>query len=248
MFQHAKELIGFEIAAADGDLGRVDDLYFDDERWTVRYLVVNTGSWMTGRLVLVSPIAVERIDRERGAVVVTLARAEVERSPSFDTHRPVSRQYELAYAAYYGYPTYWTGPGLWGTAALPAGVAGLTRLERQAAQQAPIASGEDAHLRSVREVTGYAIHATDGELGHVMDLIIHAESWGIRLLIVDTSNWWVGKKVLISPAWIREIRWAERAVHVDVTRKAVRGSPEWDKRAPIDEQFEEKLAAHYGLR
>jgi hypothetical protein len=246
MYQHARDLVTFRIAASDGELGTVDDLYFDDERWTVRYLVVNTGSWLTGRLVLVSPIAVRHIDREDRRIDVDLTREQVERSPSFDTHRPVSRQHESAYAAYYGYPVYWGGASLWGWAAYPAAI-GLTSIERHAAEQAtPDSPGVDSHLRSTTEIGGYAIVARDGEIGHLRDFVLDGQSWAIRLLIVDTSNWWVGKKVLIAPSWITEIRWADRTAHVALTREAVKSSPEWDKRAPIDEQYERQLAAHYG--
>lgn len=248
MYQHAKDLVTFTIVASDGELGGVDYLYFDDEGWTVRYLVASTGSWLTGRLVLVSPFAVRRIDREAGRVEVGLTREQVEKSPSFDVHKPVSRQHEAAYAAYYGYPAYWGGANLWGAAAFPAAV-GLTSVERHAAEEASQARAgeEDSHLRSVNEVSGYTVEATDGDIGHVRDFVIDGRSWAIRLLIVDTSSWWTGKKVLVAPTWIEEIRWADRTARVGLTRAAVRASPEWDKRAQIDEQFERRLAAHYGI-
>jgi sporulation protein YlmC with PRC-barrel domain len=245
MWQHARDLIGATIAATDGELGRVDDLYFDDDRWTMRYLVVNTGYWLTGRLVLISPFAIQEVDRKQSLISVALTREQVERSPSFETHRPVSRQHEVTYAAYYGYPVYWGGPDLWGAAGYPT-LAGLAAPEASVVAPGSEASPEDSHLRSVREVKGYAILATNGEIGYVQDFVVDTRSWAIRLLIVDTSHWWTGKRVLLSPDWIRDIRWDDRTVEVDLSRDAVKDSPEWDKRAPIDEQFERKLAGHYG--
>jgi sporulation protein YlmC with PRC-barrel domain len=245
MWQHARDLIGYGVSAADGALGSVEDLYLDDERWTVRYLVVNTGNWLTGRLVLVSPIAVGRIDRGSATVAVGLTREQVERSPSPDAHRPVSRQYEAEYAAYYGYPAYWSGPELWGLSGLPQ-VVGLTTVERQAAETAVTPPAEDAHLRSALELKGYTLEAVDGDIGHLQDLVIDVDTWAVRLIIVDTSTWWLGRRVLIPPDWIRDIRWADRRAQVDVAREAVRSSPEWDKRQSIDEQYEQKLSAHYG--
>jgi sporulation protein YlmC with PRC-barrel domain len=245
MWLHARDLIGSSIAATDGELGRVDDLYFDDDRWTMRYLVVNTRHWATGRLVLISPFAIQHVDREHASLAVTLTRDQVEGSPSFETHRPISRQHEAAYAAYSGYPVYWGGPELWGLAGYPT-LAGLATTTHPAVEAASEPPQEDSHLRSVRDVTGYAIVAVDGDIGHVQDFVIDSRTWAIRLLIVDTSHWWSGRKVLLSPDWIRDIRWADRTVDVDLSREAIRHSPPWDKRAPIDEQFERKLAGHYG--
>lgn len=247
MWLHATDLNGMQLEATDGDLGSVSDLYFDDDRWTGRYLVVNTGNWLTGQLVLVSPHAVTAVDRERRRIEVSLTRAQVEQSPPIDAHRPVSRQSELAYASYYGYPLYWSGPGLWGAEGTPAAIAGLTAIERRAAEQIGPTAPEDSHLRSAREVAGYSIEATDGDIGRVQDFVLHDRSWAIRLLVVDTSSWWLGRKVLMSPDWIRDIGWADRVVHVAVSREAVRSSPEWDKRAPIDEQVEATLRGHYQI-
>jgi uncharacterized protein YrrD len=245
MWQHAKDLLRQTVSGPNEDLGHVEDLYFDDQQWVLRYFVVNTGKWLTGRLVLVSPVAVNGVDREHAAIATSLTRDKVAESPSFDAHMPLSRQYESAYAAYYGYGEYWSGPSLWGTTSFPGALAGLSTLERRAAEQAVVPSGEDAHLRSVREVIGYALAATDGPIGHVHDFVVNVETWAIRLIIVDTSTWWAGRKVLLAPKWIREIQWADRLVCVDVSREAVRSSPEWDKRAPVDEQFERMLANHY---
>ena len=60
----------------------------------------------------------------------------------------------------------------------------------------------DVHLRSANKVTGYRIGATDGDIGHVEDFIIDDETWEIRYMVVDTQNWWPGKKVLVAPQWI----------------------------------------------
>jgi len=213
---------GFTIHATDGDIGSVDEFLFDDEQWTIRYLVVNTGGWLTGRLVLVSPIAFRSVDWDRETFDVALTRQQVEQSPSIATDQPVSRQQEEC-SRYYGYPYYWDGLGLWGAGMYPRiaylsavnSTYGETATERQPAG--------DPHLRSARAVTGYAIQARDGDLGHVEDFIVDDESWVLRYMVVDTRNWWPGKHVLVSPRWIESVRWTQSSVVVDLLRETIQG-------------------------
>jgi uncharacterized protein YrrD len=197
-----RDLLSYTIGAAEGDIGSVDDIYFEDDSWTVRYLVVDAGTWLVGRHVLIPPRAILGIDAAGRRVVTDLTREQVENSPDVGTHRPVSRQHEADLYAYYGYPPYWAGPYRWGPIAYPYGVppggfgAPPDRAVREelAARQA---EGEDARLRSARDVSGHTIQATDGQLGHVEDFLVDDQEWAIRYLIVDPRNWWPGAHVLI---------------------------------------------------
>src|SRR6266508_5022629 len=99
----AGELKGVTIQATDGDIGSVQDLYFDDHSWTVRYLVVDTGTWLPGRQVLISPFAFRAISGA-SRLQTTLTKDQIENSPSIDTDRPVNRQREIEDSRYYGYP------------------------------------------------------------------------------------------------------------------------------------------------
>ncbi len=266
MRQSAHGLLSYTIGATDGDIGGVYDLYFDDQRWTIRYLVVDTGTWLPGRRVLISPMAVREPSWSAQRLAVALTKAQVEGSPSFDAAKPVSRQHEIEFAGYYGYPLYWAGPYLWGPVPYPMPVAGrevepetAEALRREGwAQVGPehrergsLASGRvereegDPHLRSVREVLGYAIQAADGEIGHVEDFILDDETWTVRYLVVDTRNWWPGKKVLVSPEWIDYVSWADSKVHVNLTRHEIRDAPEYDPARPIERADESRLYEHY---
>src|SRR5438093_9129794 len=119
MLHNVKELSGFTVGARDGELGRVDDAYFDDQRWVIRYVVVDTGRWLGGRKVLISPRSVRGIDWSNEVLNVDLTQQQVRDAPSIDTQKPVSRQHEIDYYNYYGYPYYWEGSGLWGPTILP---------------------------------------------------------------------------------------------------------------------------------
>jgi hypothetical protein len=213
MLRSMKDLHGVTIGATDGDIGTVQEVYFDDVSYTVRYVVVDTGRWLAGRQVLLSPIAFRAMDWAHQRLTAALTKAQVEQSPGIDTEKPVSRQHETAYYGYYGYPPYWTGDYLWGAYPYPSlgfgpalSAADLAREQRWnwEAQER-----EDPHLRSSREVTGYHIHATDGDIGHLKDLLVDDRSWAIRYLILDTGNWWGGHDVLVAPQWIENVSWAE---------------------------------------
>jgi hypothetical protein len=246
MLHSVSGMRGFTIHATDGDIGSVDEFLFDDEQWTMRYLVADTGGWLTGRLVLVSPIAFRSTDWDRQTFDVALTRQQVEQSPSIATDQPVSRQQEQEYARYYGYPYYWDGLGLWGAGMYPRmaylsavdSIYGETATERQPTG--------DPHLHSAREVTGYAIQARDGELGHVEDFIVDDESWVLRYIVVDTRNWWPGKHVLVSPRWIASVRWTQSSVVVDLLRETIKAGLEYDPSTLLNRAYEIRL--HQGLQ
>jgi PRC-barrel domain len=234
-------LKGYTIATADGNIGSVHTFYFDDVQWATRYLVVDTGGWLP-RLVLTSPIAIGHADWLKRRLWVNLTKDQVEHSPNFDTDKPVSRQHELDYHNYYGWPAYWTGPYLWGGSMYPLALASAaTRVPATVAEQEPA----DLHLRSVDEVIGYHIQAADDEIGHVEDFIVDDETWQLRYMVVDTSNWWFGKEVLVAPGWIDRVSWPDGKVYVNLAKETVKGSPQWDRSAPVDRAYEERLYDYY---
>jgi hypothetical protein len=250
------DLVGYGIAARDGEIGSVDTFYFDDQDWTVRYVVVATGGWLSRQRVLLSPRAVERIDVGGRRLVTDLTREKVGNAPDILTDRPVSQQHEADYYSYYGYPGYWTGPYRWGpwpyahAAPYPA----ATPIPRAGAPAGAVAEevaarereSRDPHLRSAAVVQGYAIEATDGALGHVVDFLADDRAWAIRYLIVDPRSWWPGPHVLVSPEWVTAVNWNDSTVAVDLTRGAVRDAPEYDPGRPLGREEERRLHRHHG--
>jgi uncharacterized protein YrrD len=226
------KMIGAAIIARDGSIGEVEDVYFDDEKWTVRYLVVKAGAWLFRRHVLISPISIEMVDEANNQVIVNLTREQVKDSPDIDTQKPVSRRHETAFMDYYGYPYYWGGPYLWGDSAFPATLAMPPAVESQMAAAATARRREsedsyDEHLRSVNEVRGYHIEAADGEIGHVDDFIIDDRDWAIRSIVIKTGGWLSGRKTLVSPQSIEGISWTESKMFVNLTRDQIAGGLEY---------------------
>jgi hypothetical protein len=229
MLRNASAIKGYVITASDGRIGTVSDFLFDDASWLIRWLVVDTGNWLTGRKVLLAPSVLGHLDPNGSEFSVSLTMQQVKNSPDIDTERPVSRQIESDIYDYYGWSPYWgTGAGYLGfgfgggaTAPLPS-----PRSRRRAEDIAAARrSDDDPHLRSVEAVTGYHIHASDGEIGHVADFLVEDSDWSIHEIVVDTKNWWPGKNVLISPRLIREIDWMDNAVKLNVDRERVKDSP-----------------------
>lgn len=246
MLINASNLNGLSIRAIDGDLGTVDDLYFDDETWAIRYLTVETGGWLGGRQILLSPISIVHADWQGLRLDVALTKKQIEDSPEIRTHEPVSRQQEAEFYGYYGYPNYWDGPYLWGPALYPADL--TMPVGAPATEFANLAQGQssDSHLRSAKAITGYYLSAIDGEIGHVSQFIVNDESWAIRYIEVATQNWWPGKKVLISPAWVERVSWADSKVYIAGSRETVKNCPEYNEAMPITREYENKLYNYYG--
>ncbi|SFF43868.1 PRC-barrel domain-containing protein [Pedobacter antarcticus] len=247
MLYNVKSLVGFHIGATDGEIGKVEDFYFDDETWTIRYLVVKTGGWLSGRKVLISPSAVNQPDWENEIFPVNLTQEQIKNSPDIDTDKPVSRQQEIELYSHYAWPYYGIGGvGFYGGMGMTGMTETRTPLEESIAASNPDQQTGDPHLRSTSEVKGYQIHATDGEIGEVEDFVMDDNSWTLRFMVVDTGNWFPGKKVLISPRWLTDIQWSNSAVYLDLPVDAVKNSPEYDLFKPIPEVYETDLYTYYG--
>jgi hypothetical protein len=239
MLNKAKTLKGYKLASLDGEIGKVKEFYFDDRHWTIRYLVADTENWLTGRQVLISPYALGAAIKEKQHIAINLTKKQIEDSPSLNSDKPVSRQFEETYYGYYGWPMYWSGPYMWGYSPY------LVRDREKWKQSTQGEKAWDPHLRSTDAVSGYNIQAADGEIGHVEDFIIDDETWAIRYLTIDTQNWWPGKKVLVSPQWIDRVSWSESKVFVNLSRKTIKQSPEYTEESLLTRDYETGLHRHY---
>ncbi len=242
-------IVGYSIKAEDGELGTVSDFLVDDRSWRLRWLVVETGSWLSERQVLIHPSAIGKVDHEREALTLQLTRKQVKDSPSVTTDQPVSRQKEILLYDYYGWDPLW-GLGLYDMDMLggyigPPRYFGPQDIEK-AMDMAERNKDDDPHLRSFAILKSYHVHATDGSIGHVENILIDDSSWDIRYLIIDTSNWWAGKHVLISPYAVDDISWSNHQISLNVSRAKVKTSLPWDPMKLITELEERGLHTHYG--
>lgn len=228
-------LVGYTMEATDGEIGKVAEFYFDDQTWTIRYLILESGNWLTGRKLLISPEAIIRMPGRSRSFPVNLTKEQIRNSPDIDTEKPVSRQQEMELYGHYPWQSYW-GSGFY-----PGGVWGIT--DPPAVMDDKILQGEfsgieaaadlraddNPHLRSTKEVTSYRIHATDGDIGHVKDFIIDDQTWQIECLVVDLHNWFSGKKVLVPVRQVKNLEWSDSKVFVNLTIDSIKNSPAIDE-------------------
>lgn len=235
--------MGYLLRAKDGKIGRCKDFFYDDETWTIRYMVADTGKWLPGRKVVISPISLGKPDWDSKLFPVHLSKQQIEESPELDENAPVSRQYEIKHHEYFGWPSYWGGVDVWGMYAYP----GFLYAEKNKEVVETDTENGDPHLRSAREVTGYHIQAVDGDIGHVEDFIVHDLSWRILYMVVDTRNWLPGgRKILVSPPWTESIDWVERKVKLNLSMEQIKEGPEYDPSAPVNREYEARLYDFYG--
>lgn len=236
-------LIGFRIKTTDGELGTVKQFLFDDEKWAVRYLVVQTGGLLSRMEVLISPIAMTKVVWQTRDIEVSLTNEQVEKSPDIDTQKPVSRQQETEYFSYYGWPNYWGTAGTWGIGPFgqmyPGGYPDRISVAQLRKKPPVLASSDfDSHLRSSKEVSGYRIHATDAHIGHLEDFIIDDVSWTIESLVIDTRNFWPGNSVNIAPRWVTSINLETKSVSVDLNKETIKN---WSsERSEIESKFKDR--------
>ncbi|MEO7597755.1 MAG: PRC-barrel domain-containing protein, partial [Opitutus sp.] len=223
MLQNIKQLYGAKLGATDGEIGHVKDLYFDDKSWAIRYLVVDTGSWLSGREVLLSPHAFKAHpfaapEGDIKTLQVNLSRKRIEESPSIDSHRPVSRQYEEEYYRYYGWSGYWQEGGMLGLAGFPIDPVPPKPENRPHHGHN---QRDDLHLRSTKAITGYHIDATDGRVGVVDSFMVDGKSWTIRELVVETGHWYAGKTIFLLAESVERISYPDTTVFVKLAKEDI---------------------------
>lgn len=243
----AKEIKGYDLGAEDGRIGECHDFLFDDTDWVIRYIVADTRKWLPGRKVLISPICIGAADKSTHTLQVSLTKEQIKDSPPLDTDAPVSRQYEILFNRYYAWSHYWDGDLTWGVSPYPQL---LQQSNDELAELLDVGElpEEKTHLKSVDEVIGYRIHATDTDIGHIEDFIVEEETWIIRYLVIDTSNWLPGSKwVLVPTAWVERVDWARSAIVMQLASDKLKNSPEYDPDRLLDREYEKKIFDFYGL-
>ena len=233
MLRSAKQLYGDRLGGSDGEIGHLKDFYFNDQRWIIRYMVVDTGSWLPGRLVLLSPHAFGNFLQEDHCLLVNLTQKQIENSPAIESHKPVTRQYEEEYFRYYGWPSYWQGGEMWGSGGCSIAPPPHLIPAIDEPNGSHCRDGDDPHLRSTKNVVGYHIQTGEGAIGHVIDFMIDDKSWAIRHLVVETGHWYHGKEIALSPKYIERISYEESKVFVNVTKEAIQKAAEYQIPEPL---------------
>jgi len=241
MLRSLQEIIGYKVGAHDGEMGKVMDFFFDDQSWSICYVVVDAGTWLIARPVLISPKKFDCPDWEGQILNADLTVHQIKESPDILTDPPVAHQEKINLER-----QVWIPPGS------PVGhpIYPISKPQPEDTghvKNDKITSSGNPCLRSVNEVLNYKIHAIDGEIGHVEDFIMETDVWVIHYMIIDTRNWLPGgKKVILSPSWINKVNWSESQVYVNLTCASIKGSPEFNPDTPVNREYESKLFDYYG--
>ncbi len=261
MLIKSKVLKGYKLQSLDGEIGKVEDFYFDDHHWTIRYMIANTGGWLLGLQVLISPYSLLSINEEERSISINLTKKKIEESPPLGSDKPVSMQYQEQYYQYYGQPMYWSGSYMWGASPRIQNDIYMSAFENSEGPKLQELKNEDEklesmekkaswnpNLRSSNAVRGYAIRGTDGDIGHIDDFVIDDENWAIRYIVIDTKNFWPAKKVLVSPRWIERIDWMHSIAYVNVSCDTITKSPEYTDEYLLDRGYETDLHQFFNRR
>lgn len=258
-----EKLTGYDLITDDGDIGEVEDFYLDSNELIVRYVVVDTGGWLTGRKVVISSDCIKDIECEKSGIIVDLTKEEIEDSPTIDEKKPVSRQDEKDLVDHYDWPAYWTPV----TGTLTAGYGGAdyptrptplvlddddnplnpikNNVENKKESQKESDGDGDCYLRSAKEIDGYTIHAKDGKIGHLENILVNEESWMVHYLVIDTRNWLPGREVIVAPEWLDRISYTAKDIYVNLYKETIKNSPEYESDIPVSRDYEEELYEHY---
>jgi sporulation protein YlmC with PRC-barrel domain len=172
MLLRVRELQDYKILAKDGEIGHVEQLYFDDQTWTIKYVVVDIGNWLSDRRVLISPTAIIEANAGGKNIQMALTREQIQEGPAIYTHKPVASQHPTDYSIYVGWPYYWGLTGLDATGRYSSSESGATDSEFERSEDTAFKEENDPHLRSTKVVGRYHIMALDGEIGHVEDFMV----------------------------------------------------------------------------
>jgi len=241
MLQNLKQIEGRALQARDGTVGEVKDFYFDDAQWHIRYLVVETSAWLNSRRVLISPDVIRMTASDPDVIPVDLTMEQVRNSPELNVNHPVAHEQEAALRTYYGWPAYWDAFASFAAPLINTLGPGYIPPAAQTAPQG------DPHLRSANQMVGWRIEATDESIGHVEDFLINETGWRMRYLVIDTGNWLPGRKVIVAPGWIRNVRWEDRALSLGLSRRSIEASPHYEAKASWNKEYVERLHDYYGV-
>jgi hypothetical protein len=246
MLRSVKDLQDYGLGALDGQIGRVRDFYFDDHHWAIRYAVADTGKWIPRRQVLISPYAITDIDEDDHVLDVELTKKQIEESPLIATRKPISRQFEMEYYRYYGWPMYWYGAEMWGSSLYPVYHPHPGPIDvKTPGHENSLDKYKDSALRSAQETFGFRLEAKDGDVGEVDDFVFDDETWAIRYVVINTHYWWTEKQILLVPQWVERVSWRRSVMRVNLSMDFLKHAPKYLGASAISPEYEHNVLDYY---
>jgi hypothetical protein len=243
MLRQIRELGTYRLHATDGDIGHLEQFYFDDRDWKIKYFVVDIGTWLHGKKVLMLPSAITGVDAPTRTIITAFTKQQVQESDDIGKHKPEGLEQPHDYFLYLGWPHYVAnalsdsehGP-------VPGGAPDPVKGK---ISEHSIRAAYDEHLRSSKVVSRYHVMAVDGEIGQIEDGTVDDQTWTIQYLVSTVRTWWSAKRVLLPTEWIRLVSATESNVYVYLTRNSIATAPAFDPEKPLTLGLENDLHRHY---
>lgn len=247
MKRSLKEIIGYTVETTDGRKGKVKDFLFDEDNWIIRYIEADFGSFFKDKRILLPINVLIDLLWDSKIFLLNITEEDIDKSPTPQDRPTVSRKYEKELMKHYGLSTYWSTGYIHPTHTGISYPARPINVPIKEVNEEEISEEKlDTKLRSFKEVKGYHVHAIDGNLGHVEDIIADDADWQLIYLILDTSNWrpW-SKKVILLISWLEKISFKTREVSINLHTDVIKNAPEFDTHKPVELAFEKALLEYY---
>lgn len=245
MLRQIKELGTYRLHATDGDIGHLEQFYFDDRDWKIRYFVMDIGTWLHGKKVLMSPSAIVGVDAPTKTINAAFTKQQVQESDDVGMHKPEGLEQPHDYSLFVGWPPYYDGLSALNDSDRGPVPDRAPDPEKGKTSEHSMLQPYDEHLRSSKMVSRYHVMALDGEIGQIKDGIVDDQTWAIEYVVSTVRNWRSSKKVLLPTEWILWVSAAESNVYVSLTRNNIATAPAFDPEKPVTRDLEIALHNHY---
>jgi len=240
MLKRANTIRGYRLTAPDGEIGAVNDFFFDQEDWTIRYVMVKAEEWLPDRRVLIAPAEFDAPDWSRKVLPISLTKEKIKNSPKIPLDLPISRAHEIALADYYAWQPYWITP---------------VKEAKQSERAIPPEScprtdsrldyDSDIRLHGLQEIKGYRVCSVDGRVGYVEDLGVETADCQIRYLIVDGWDLYPGRHFVVPTSYADSLDWMNIEIRISLSRKEIQTAPELNPDVPFNPKCETEFDAFY---
>lgn len=237
MLAFVSELRECRIEALDGEMGKVQDLFFDDRHWAVRYVLIDTGKILPGKKVMLSPASFDNLDIEEKRLHVHYDKEKIRKSPDVSETVSMTNEHETQLADYYGWSKYWLDNMMWGIGGSPIAEKIEEMHPPNLNREVDLPTSAEYSLRSAREAKGVRVHANDGRLGEVMDAIFDTRNWAVQSLVVKITHQPELGLMLLSPNELSGAEWTEGDLYFDGTVDQFKERPIYQSEQQLHEDL-----------
>jgi sporulation protein YlmC with PRC-barrel domain len=240
MLRSCKSLEGYSLNASDGEIGHLKTIHFNDEDWSVKYLVVDIGSFWNEKKVLVLPNASYQFSWIEQNISVKLTRNQIKEALPYSSDLPVSDQHELINKLNFK-SLYLIEP--WSGSFLPLW---FPDLKAGQALQNIVQEIGDKDLRCAKTITGYQVVLKDKEFGKVEDFILDCNEWIIRDIVIDANHILHSNKKIIPVSKIKVFDTDNQKIELELSSHELLDYTDYNEHQAVNREYVIKFYDYYG--